>query len=166
MSKWYSVDVASLYNGVQKYLSLLLFKFIVNDVKILCLTQFDPRKFTFLAFMNFAKRKNTKEKKCDVWKHQYTPSKWRHIQRNWEKKHCVSIVHNHAFLLLLPMKENELPNSHTKKPMECLPSQTLNGANLTLGNTTHFINTLKKYWTLVWGKIEYLLSNMLSNYTT
>lgn len=60
------------------------------------------------------------------------------------RKEALSIVHNHAFLLLLPMKENELPNSHTKKPMECLPSQTLNGSNLTLGNTTHFINTLKK----------------------
>jgi len=38
------VDVASVYKGVQKYLSLLLFKLIVNDVKISCLTQFDPRK--------------------------------------------------------------------------------------------------------------------------
>jgi hypothetical protein len=59
--------IASLHNGVQKYLSLLLFKLIVNDVKFSCLTQFDPRNVTFLdAFMNFAKRKNTKEKKCDV----------------------------------------------------------------------------------------------------
>ncbi len=107
MSKWNSVDVASLYNRVQKYLSLLLFKLIVNDVKISCLTQLDPRNFTFLAFMNFAKRKNTREKKCDVWKRHYISSMWclkpslhtinvmSHPKEL--RKEALSIVHNHAF---------------------------------------------------------------------
>jgi hypothetical protein len=41
---------------------------------------------------------------------------------------CITML---FFFYYLPMKENELPNSPTKKPMECLPSQTLNGSNLT-----------------------------------
>lgn len=69
------------------------------------------------------------------------------------RKEALSIVHNHAFLLLLPMKENELPNSPTKKPMECLEKgfqcccTALTNTqlfNLTLENTGHFINTLKE----------------------
>jgi hypothetical protein len=84
------------------------------------------------------------------------------------RKGALSIVHNHAFLLLLPMKENELPNPPTKKPMECLPSQTLNGPNLTLENAAHFIKYTEKkieHWYKE-RKIERSLGNMLSNYTT
>jgi hypothetical protein len=61
-----------------------------------------------------------------------------------EKRSIVYCAQPCFLLLLLPMKENELPNSPTKKPMECLPSQTLDGSNLTLENTAHFINTLKE----------------------
>jgi hypothetical protein len=94
------VDVASLYNGVQKYLKLLLFKLIVNDVKIACLSQFDPRNFTFLAFMNFLPRERI-EKRRNVMFENVTsiPSSkvMSHPKELRKEALIVYCVHNHAF---------------------------------------------------------------------